>query len=290
MKIIVTGLRGFPNIQGGVETHCEKLYPRLSKLGVNVTVVRRSCFVKENPPLTSYQGVFFKDLPAPKIKGFESAIHTICGVWYAYKQKADIVHIHAIGPSIAIPFAKLLGLKVVVTHHGPDYDRKNWNFFAKFILKTGEFFAAKWADEIIVISTVIDNILKTKYNRNNAILIYNGVDIHQPTKTDQYIKSLGLSHRKYILAVGRFVKEKEFINQFIENALSYLHTPYDYEMDSTNDQKLYCSELVVWSLKKMNIEFSQNTKLFQYTIISPTDLITDLKRQKMIKKVLILEQ
>lgn len=54
MKIIVTGLRGFPNIQGGVETHCEKLYPRLSKLGVNVTVVRRSCFVKENPPLTSY--------------------------------------------------------------------------------------------------------------------------------------------------------------------------------------------------------------------------------------------
>lgn len=68
MKIIVTGLRGFPNIQGGVETHCEKLYPRLSKLGVNVTVVRRSCFVKENPPLTSYQGVFFKDLPAPKIK------------------------------------------------------------------------------------------------------------------------------------------------------------------------------------------------------------------------------
>ena len=51
MKIIVTGLRGFPNIQGGVETHCEKLYPRLSKLGVNVTVVRRSCFVKENPPL-----------------------------------------------------------------------------------------------------------------------------------------------------------------------------------------------------------------------------------------------
>ncbi len=50
------------------------------------------------------------------------------------EQKADIVHIHAIGPSIAIPFAKLLGLKVVVTHHGPDYDRKNWNFFAKLLV------------------------------------------------------------------------------------------------------------------------------------------------------------
>lgn len=56
------------------------------------------------------------------------------------------------------------------------------------------------------------------------------------------------------------------------------------------DQKLYCSELIYWSLKKMNVEFTQNTKLFQYTIISPTDLINDLKNQKMIKKVLILEQ
>jgi len=246
MKIIVTGLRGFPNIQGGVETHCEKLYPRLSKLGVNVTVVRRSCFVKENPPLTSYQGVFFKDLPAPKIKGFESAIHTICGVWYAYKQKADIVHIHAIGPSIAIPFAKLLGLKVVVTHHGPDYDRKNWNFFAKFILKTGEFFAAKWADEIIVISTVIDNILKTKYNRNNAIVIYNGVDLHQPTQTDQYIKSLGLSHRKYILAVGRFVKEKEFdklIMAFSDLNLQDYHLVIAGDSDHKTSYSTYLKEL-----------------------------------------------
>lgn len=210
MKIVVTGLRGFPNIQGGIETHCEKLYPRLVKLGLNVTIVRRSCFVKENPPLKTYQGVYFKDLPAPKIKGVESAIHTILGVWYACKQKADIIHIHAIGPSIAIPLAKLLGLKVVVTHHGPDYDRKNWNFLAKFILKTGEFFAAKWADEIIVISTIIKNILKTKYNRDNTTLIYNGVDIYPPSSNDQYIKSLGLTRRKYILAVGRFVKEKEF--------------------------------------------------------------------------------
>ncbi len=29
MKIVVVGLRGFPNIQGGVETHCEELFPRI---------------------------------------------------------------------------------------------------------------------------------------------------------------------------------------------------------------------------------------------------------------------
>ena len=43
MKIVVVGTRGIPDIQGGVETHCEELYPRLAAMGHDVTVVRRSC-------------------------------------------------------------------------------------------------------------------------------------------------------------------------------------------------------------------------------------------------------
>ena len=45
MKIVVVGTRGIPDIQGGVETHCEELYPRLAAMGHDVTVVRRSCYV-----------------------------------------------------------------------------------------------------------------------------------------------------------------------------------------------------------------------------------------------------
>ena len=77
MKIVVVGLRGFPNIQGGIETHCEELFPRIARLGHQITVVRRSGFVKENPPLKSYKGVQFKDLPAPFISGLEAAVHTM---------------------------------------------------------------------------------------------------------------------------------------------------------------------------------------------------------------------
>ncbi len=210
MKVVVTGLRGFPNIQGGIETHCEELFPRLANLGCNIIVVRRSCFVEENPPMLSYKGVKFKDLKAPKIPGLEAAIHTLKSVIYAYKIKADIIHIHAIGPAIAIPLAKVLGLTVVVTHHGPDYNRQKWSSFAKFILKIGEFFAAKFADKIIVISTVIDDILKKEYNRHDSILIYNGITSQIKITTTNFIKELGLTDRKYILAVGRFVEEKRF--------------------------------------------------------------------------------
>ena len=30
-----------------------------------------------------------------------------------------------------VPYAKLLGMKVVFTHHGPDYDRDKWGELPK---------------------------------------------------------------------------------------------------------------------------------------------------------------
>ena len=38
MKVVVLGTRGIPEVQGGVETHCQNLYPRL----VNSAVPNRS--------------------------------------------------------------------------------------------------------------------------------------------------------------------------------------------------------------------------------------------------------
>ncbi len=212
MKIVVVGLRGFPNIQGGIETHCEELCPRIAAMGHEVVVVRRSGFVRENPPMTAYRGVAFKDISSPKVIGLEAAIHTFKGVWFAKKAHADIVHVHAIGPALAIPFARLLGLKVVMTHHGPDYDREKWGLFAKAALHLGETFAAWFAGDIIAISTIITDILKRKYNRTRRVhLIYNGITTFPATDGGtQYISSLGLTAGKYILAVGRFVEEKRF--------------------------------------------------------------------------------
>lgn len=234
MKIVVTGLRGFPRIQGGVETHCEELCPRLVKLGCDMTVTRRKPFVREASPLTVYEGVKFKDLNTPKRQGLEAAVHTFRSVWYAFRTKADIIHIQAIGPSIAIPFAKLLGLKVVATHHGPDYDRRKWGRLAKFVLRFGEFCVARWADEVIVISTVIQNLLKTKYHRENTHLIYNGVNPPStPINETDYIRQLGLKPKKYLLAVGRFVEEKNF-DKLI---LAYAKTTYasDYRLVIAGD-------------------------------------------------------
>ncbi|HOX54768.1 MAG TPA: glycosyltransferase family 4 protein [Candidatus Omnitrophota bacterium] len=209
MKIVAIGTRGFPGVQGGVESHCEKLYPKLSKLGCDITVFTRKPYV--DPGLKNYNGVELIPLDCPKNKILEAIVHTFKGIFQARKLKPDILHIHAIGPAILVPLAKILGFKVVMTHHGPDYRRRKWGRFAKFVLRVGERLSSSFADEVIAISQMVAQDLKSKYNRDSHV-IPNGVDVHEPLKSDEVLKKYDLKKGRYILAVGRFVPEKGFIN------------------------------------------------------------------------------
>jgi len=210
IKIIVLGTRGIPDVQGGVETHCQELYPRLVKQGCDVTVITRTPYILKEDRKSEYAGVKLKHIYAPRKKSIEAIIHTFLGILYARLKSPDILHIHAIGPSLLIPFARLLGLRVIMTHHGPDYDRHKWGHIAKLILLCGEYAGAKFANSVIVISKVIGKILEVKYGRNNYILIHNGVNPAIKNDNDDYINSLGLEPDNYMIAVGRFVEEKGF--------------------------------------------------------------------------------
>jgi len=210
MKIIVTGTRGIPDIQGGVETHCEQLFPRIAAMGHEVVLIRRECYLPANDHRQEFNGVRLIDIPAPRKKSLEAILHTFRAVIRAKKERADIIHIHAIGPAILTPLARMLGMKVVVTHHGPDYDRDKWGRVAKMMLRFGERMAAVYAHRVIVISQTIDDILHSKYRHPKTQLIFNGVTQPVVSTDTTYINSLGLDAGKYVVAVGRFVKEKNF--------------------------------------------------------------------------------
>ncbi len=206
MKIVVTGTRGIPNIMGGVETHCEELFPRIAAQGVDVTLIRRKSYVRDE--LTDYKGVKLVDVATPRKKSLEAIIHTFRAIMKAKRLGADIVHIHAIGPALLTPLARLLGMKVVFTHHGPDYDRDKWGRLAKMVLRLGESAGTRFANEVIVISNVINNLLIDKYGRRDCHLIYNGVPEPDICDYPEYFSELGITEGNYILGMCRFVPEK----------------------------------------------------------------------------------
>ena len=209
MRIVVTGTRGIPDIMGGVETHCEELLPRLALLGYDITVIRRKNYVREEKPLAQWKGVKIIDINAPKSKKFEAIIHTFRAINKAKALNADLVHIHTIGPNLLAPYARLLGLRVVMTHHGPDYDRDKWGKSAKMMLKLGETLGCRFANQVIVISNVIKTLIAERCGRKKDVtLIYNGVTQAEICSYPEYFSDLGVEESKYILGMCRFVQEK----------------------------------------------------------------------------------
>lgn len=241
MKIVVTGTRGIPDIQGGVETHCEQLFPRIAAAGHDVTVIRRKSYV--TAPADSFKGVSLIDIPAPRKKSFEALIHTVRAIIKAKRLHADILHIHAVGPALAVPLARLLGMKTVMTNHGPDYDREKWSPLAKQVLRLGERLGTHFANAEIVISPLIQSNIARMYGRKDTDLIFNGVERPKKTADTDYTASLGLEPGKYVVALGRFVKEKNF--HLLIRAFSHIDPDGiklvlagDADMDDDYSQKL----------------------------------------------------
>lgn len=209
-SVTVLGTRGIPHVLGGVETHCQALYPELHRqFGLAATVLARAPYVEYDKG--EFEGVALKALPAPRRRSLEAIFHSLLAAFYCRSQPCDLVHVHAIGPGLVVPLLRLLGKKVVFTHHGPDYDRQKWGRLAKWVLRLGERWAVRYANEVIVISEVINESIRREYDRQDAHLIYNGVrpaELPSPEAIGATLGRFGLEPGGYLVAVGRFVEEK----------------------------------------------------------------------------------
>lgn len=210
MKVMIIGIRGFPNVQGGVETHAEQLGTELVKLGCEVEAVVRSPYQPAEVG-DSWNGVRFKSLWSPRSRGLEAIIHTTLAVLYAGLRRPDILHIQAIGPGIVTPLARLLGLKVVATHHGPDYDRQKWGRFARTVLQLGERWSMRHSQQAIVISSVIKELVQRKH-QVTAALIPNGVHLPKLLPAGATLAKFELEAGRYVLLVSRIVPEKRHLD------------------------------------------------------------------------------
>ncbi|HEC93674.1 MAG TPA: glycosyltransferase [Candidatus Atribacteria bacterium] len=208
MQIFVLGVRGFPNIQGGVEKHCEELYPRLVKFGCKVFVFARKNYFSLQKRFKKWKGVKFIYLWCPQIKGLETFFHTFFGALICIIKRPDIAHFHNIGPALFIPLVKLFKIKTVFTYHSINYKHQKWGKIAKVVLKLGEWVGVRFADEVIVVSKTNKKFLEGKYPRKDLRLIFNGINLPKFVESGETLKKYGLQSKKYILAICRFAPEK----------------------------------------------------------------------------------
>ena len=213
MRICVIGLRGIPDVMGGIETHCQNLYPRLARLdeALEITVMGRSGYA----PSGEYDGVRVCSLWAPRRKGLETFVHTPLALIYARLfLHPHVVHLHGVGPGLFAPLSRLLGFRTVATHHAADYDRPKWGPLGRRVLLAGERLLAGFADQIVCVNDAITRRLRSRYPRTNARAqtIRNGAPPRPSTHSadSDVLERFGLERGAYILAVGRLEPTKGF--------------------------------------------------------------------------------
>jgi len=209
--ICVTGLRGFPHVMGGIESHCEELLPRIKAMWPS----HRSIVLGRAPYLPEaageHRGVEIIGIPCPRSKNLEAVVSTFLAVLDARKRGAGLIHIHAIGPGLLAPLARLLGLKVVVTHHGTDYHRAKWGLLARSALRAGEWLALNFANRVIAVSPSLAAQLRQSFPRRAHTIAYipNGApDLPGDADPALILERLGIEDGDFLLAVARLVPEK----------------------------------------------------------------------------------
>lgn len=207
LRIMALGMRGVVDVQGGIETHARRLYPLLARLGLDIEVIQRSAYFPRERRRPAWRGIKLTYLWSPRTRIVETAVHTLLGILYAAIKRPDVLHLHAIGPGLLAPLARLFGLRVVITHHAADYDREKWAPAAKALLRAGERLGIRFAHHPIVVSPVLEQAMQTRYGIG-ATLIPNGAPIVTPALTQRTLERFDLKPRRYVLCVARLDRGK----------------------------------------------------------------------------------
>lgn len=214
MKIAMIGHKRIPSREGGVEIVVEELSTRMAALGHSVTVYNRkgknvadATADLELHKMKEYKGVSIIKVPTSEKKSLNALVYSVFATLHAITKHYDVIHFHAEGPCVMLILPHLLGIRTVATIHGLDWQRSKWGGFATKYLKLGEKIAAKYADEVIVLSKNVQQYFKDTYNRETKF-VPNGVvkpDLYEPEMIGE---KFGLEKNGYFLYLARIVPEK----------------------------------------------------------------------------------
>lgn len=204
LRIAMVGSRGIPTAYSGIETGLAELCPRLADRGHRIVVYCRKSYGLPD----SYRGVKLVSLPSLGTKHLDTISHVFLSVAHLLaKETVDIVHFHAVGPTLLSWIPRLADKKVIATVHGEDWRRDKWGPGAKSVLRLGETASARFPHRTIVVSRTLESHYRTTYGIS-VDYIPNGVTIRVPRPPQKITSLYGLRGEDYILFTGRLVPEK----------------------------------------------------------------------------------
>lgn len=230
LRIAMIGHKRIPSREGGVEVVVEELAVRMAARGHRVEVYNRFGHHVSGKKYDQeygwkgrkfYQGIRVYIVPTFRRSSLNAIVYSFFATIMALFHRYDVIHYHAEGPCAMLWLPHFLKRKIVVTIHGLDWQRAKWGNFASFVIRFGEKMAAKYADEIIVLSENVKQYFADTYQRETTY-IPNGISRPIPQGVSLIEEKYGLQKDGYFLFLGRIVPEKGL--HYLIEAYSKLET------------------------------------------------------------------
>lgn len=216
LRIAMIGHKRIPSREGGVEIIVEQLSVRLAALGHKVDAYNRYGHHVSGKKYDEeygrgdrkyYKKVRIRIIPTFRSSKLNAIVYSFLATLRALLIPYDVIHYHAEGPCAVLWIPKLFGKRIVVTVHGLDWQRAKWGNFASFVIKFGEKMAAKYADEVIVLSRNVQQYFRDTYGRETTF-IPNAIDKPERRRAELITEKYGLEEDGYFLYLARIVPEK----------------------------------------------------------------------------------
>jgi glycosyltransferase involved in cell wall biosynthesis len=222
VKISVLGTRGVPANYSGLETAVERIGERLARKGYEIVVYcrRHNVTIEED----TYKRMELVKLPSINNKYLDTLSHSFLSLLHVFAHRPDLIHLYGVGNSVFLIPLRLLGRPLVISVDALDWQRKKWNRFASFCLRSSAGVAVRFSDRYIVDSQEVARYYRDRYDKEPVYIAY-GADMPEPGKEDGSVEDFGLKARKYVLFVGRLVPEKG-VHHLIK-AFGMVHTDLD---------------------------------------------------------------
>jgi glycosyltransferase involved in cell wall biosynthesis len=122
------------------------------------------------------------------------------------RRNVDLVHVHAVGPSVFSIFPRLVGIPTVVQTHGLEWKRDKWGLPAKTFLRLADYTAVYFPNRATSVSRVQKKYFECKTGRE-VVYIPNGVSPVEQRRPE-WLLQRGIVPGRYILFAARLVEEK----------------------------------------------------------------------------------
>ncbi len=203
MNIAYIAVKGIP-IGGGIEKLTEEIGVRMASRGHAVTVYSSRDYGTSDG---NYQGMQIKTVSSINTKTLHKLSICFNATWDVIRlREADVVHVHAVGPSLFSIFPRLVGIPTVVQTHGLEWKRDKWGLIGQTFFKLADYTALYFPNRTTSVSRVQKEYYETRAKRN-IIHIPTGVN-HVERAEPSWILEQGLQPRNYILFAARLVEEK----------------------------------------------------------------------------------